>query len=157
MLNFQILWRSNFLNIMQSSNKRWSLTSLFANSCHWSYWTAPSRLCSHWCAELALTAAARPVWFRYVESLPASVGNLCAVWSSRMRIRTWTWDACKPRKRKQPQSQTWSHETRHSGLLRVRSGASGSRPAGVADGLRGEPMQHDLYVWVPGVSGEYPG
>lgn len=47
-----------------------------------------------------------------------------------------------------------NHETRHGGLLRVRSGASGSWPARAADWLRGEQLQYDLYVWIPGVSGE---
>lgn len=50
-----------------------------------------------------------------------------------------------------------NHETRHGGLLRVCSGAPGCWPARVADWFRGEQMQYDLYVWIPGVSGEYPG
>lgn len=67
-------------------------------------------------------------------------------------------------------SQTWrrntgdtqgtadrNHENRHFGPLRLRCRASGGRPPRAADRVRGEQMQYDLHVRIPGVSGEEPG
>lgn len=100
----------------------------------------------------------------WTNHLPNTVVTQCATVCELVRLGAkcqsgdgvrWNTEVKRTQQIVQEPGSEPNHDTRQGGLLRVRSGAPGGRPAGAADRLRGEQMQHDLHVRVPGVPGEY--